>query len=135
MKQVKLRGGTNLSINKCAGEASIVSHISSASGCHWLHLSLSSLTCPLFLSVSLLGEALMRGNGFLDANQTTNGVAHGWLLEQQEWVQKYIVIVSEEQARKEEKSHQNAMNKYGQNLLTKFRDQVEEQNKKEWKNY
>ena len=65
VKQVKLRGGTNLSINKCAGDASMTSHLSSINGCHWLHLSLSSHTCPLpSLSISLLGEALMKGHVF-----------------------------------------------------------------------
>ena len=44
-------------------------------------------------------------------------------------------MLSAANARNQIDGDQNAMNKYGQNLLTKFRDQVEEQNKKEWKNY
>ena len=42
------------------------------------------------------GEAMMRGNHFVDRIVTEKGTEYGWLLRQVEWVQQCIVIYSEE---------------------------------------
>ena len=42
------------------------------------------------------GEAMMRGNHFVDRTVTEKGTEYGWLLRQVEWVQQCIVIYSEE---------------------------------------
>ena len=80
-------------------------------------------------------ESMMRGNHYIDRVITKEGTEHGWLLNQPEWVQYCIIIYSEERARKEEKRHTTALKKYGEHLLTRFRKDVEEQQRKEWKRY
>ena len=81
------------------------------------------------------GEAMMRGNHYMDRVVSKEGTEYGWLLNQLEWVQYYIIIYSEERARKEEKRHTTALKKYGEYLLTRFRKDVEEHQRKEWKRY
>ena len=81
------------------------------------------------------GEATMRGNHYMDRVVSKEGTEYGWLLNQPEWVQHCIIIYSEERARKEEKRHTTALKKYGEHLLTRFRKDVEEQQRKECKRY
>ena len=84
VKETKRRCGTNMSTQKCAG------------------------------------EAMTRGNKYLDRM----GEKDGWLLTQDEWVQERIVVYSEERARKEEASHQDAMERFGEHLLKRFQKEL-----------
>ena len=77
------------------------------------------------------GEALTRGNGYLDWGEDEVG----WMLRQPEWVQEYIIVYSEEKAQAKEAAHEQTMKKYGDSLLKHFQEEVERQRRISWERY